>query len=508
MTSALPGPYLVLRETHCAGLLLVGDRALKFKKPVDLGFLDFSTRPLRAEACRREVELNQRFSPDVYLGVGEVSLPDGTREPIVVMRRMPDDRRLAHLVTRGVDVRDDLRALARRLAAVHAAGRRRPEIDEQASLHRLRARWEDSFRVVRAHLGPSSPGDVAAAVDEVERLATRFLDGRQVLFDGRVRSGCAVDGHGDLIADDVFCLPDGPRALDCLEFDDRLRFLDRLDDACFLAMDLEHLGAPDLGLFFVDLYAEFSGDDAPPALVHHYIAYRAFVRAKVAFLRGDQGVETSAEIAAYLGVAQRHLAAGAVTLVLVGGPPGSGKTTIGSHVADRLGMVLVGSDRVRKELAGLDPTLPAGAGFGSGLYTDAHTRRTYAELLRRAELLLGRGESVVLDATWTHEDDRRAARLAAERSRADLVEIRCATGPDLARERVETRPAGRDARSDADADVATRLRSAADRWPDACLVDTSGPLAGSVEDAVAAVRPAGVVPRPGPPRRRTFVTPD
>jgi predicted kinase len=424
------------------------------------------------------------------------------------MRRMPDDRRLAHLVTRGVDVREDLRALARRLAAVHAAGRHRAEIDEEASLARLRGRWEDSFRVVRAHLGRSSPDGVVAAVDEVERLATRFLDGRRALFDGRVRAGCAVDGHGDLIADDVFCLPDGPRALDCLEFDDRLRFLDRLDDVCFLAMDLEHLGAPDLGLFFVARYAEFSGDDAPPALVHHYVAYRAFVRAKVAFLRGDQGVETSAEVAAYLGVAQRHLAAGAVTLVLVGGPPGSGKTTIGSHLADRLGMVLIGSDRVRKELAGLDPTAPAAADYGAGLYTGARTRRTYAELLRRADLLLGRGESVVLDATWTHAEDRQAARLVADRSWADLVEIRCATGPASARERIATRPTGRDARSDADADVATRLRAAADRWPDACVVDTSGPLAGSVDAALAAVRPAGVVARLEPPRRRTFVMPD
>ncbi len=508
MTPAVPAPYLELRETHCAGLLLVGDRVLKFKKPVDLGFLDFSTPALRAEACRREVVLNQRFSPDVYLGVGEVSLPDGTREPIVVMRRMPDDRRLAHLVTRGVDVRDDLRALARRLATVHAAGRRRAEIDEEASLPRLRARWEDSFRLVRAHLGPTSPAAVVAAVEEVERLVTRFLDGRRVLLEDRVRTGCAVDGHGDLIADDVFCLPDGPRALDCLEFDDRLRFLDRLDDACFLAMDLEHLGAPDLGLFFVDLYAEFSGDDAPPALVHHYIAYRAFVRAKVAFLRGDQGVETSEEVAAYLAVAQRHLAAGAVTLVLVGGPPGAGKTTIGSHLADRLGMVLLGSDRVRKELAGLDPTAPAAADYRAGLYTDAHTRRTYAELLRRAGLLLGRGESVVLDATWTDEEDRRAARRVAERSWADLVELRCATGADVALERIEARTTGRDVRSDADADVATRLRAAADRWPDAHVVDTSGPVDESVGSAVAAVRPAGVVPRLGPPRRRTFVTPD
>jgi len=106
------GSYLELRETHSAGLLLVGDTALKFKKPVDLGFLDFTSRRTRVAVCEAEVALNRRFSPDVYLGVGDLALPDGRHEPVVVMRRMPDDRRLATLVRAGADVRDDLRRLA------------------------------------------------------------------------------------------------------------------------------------------------------------------------------------------------------------------------------------------------------------------------------------------------------------------------------------------------------------------------------------------------------------
>ncbi len=150
MTASTADPYLVLRETHCAGLLLVGDRALKFKKPVDLGFLDFTTREKRTEACHREVRLNRRFSPDVYLGVAELELPDGTREPIVAMRRMPEDRRLSVLVDRGVDVDDSLRQLARQLAVAHAAGERRADIDTEASAARLTDRWQQSLDQVRA----------------------------------------------------------------------------------------------------------------------------------------------------------------------------------------------------------------------------------------------------------------------------------------------------------------------------------------------------------------------
>ena len=142
---------LALRETHCAGLLLVGDRAYKFKKPVDFGFLDFSTAEKRAHACRREVELNRRFSPDVYLGVADLGLPDGGHEAVVVMCRMPDDRRLATLVRRGS-------RRARRPAQPRPPARRRScplaraDVDAEAALPRLQARGP------RAHVIVSSAG--------------------------------------------------------------------------------------------------------------------------------------------------------------------------------------------------------------------------------------------------------------------------------------------------------------------------------------------------------------
>src|SRR6478672_115956 len=240
------GPYLELRETHSAGLLLVGDTAFKFKKPVDLGFLDFTSPGTRAAVCAAEVTLNRRFSPDVYLGVADLALPDG---------------RLATLVRAGVDVRDDLRRLAHLLAAVHARSERSAAIDHEAGRDRLRARWTQSFEQVRPFTGRWLD---PARTRTVEELTLRFLDGRGPLLAHRVADGCAVDGHGDLLADDVFCLADGPRALDCLEFDDRLRYVDRIDDAAFLAMDLEWLGAPDLGTDFLRWYVELSGDTAPP----------------------------------------------------------------------------------------------------------------------------------------------------------------------------------------------------------------------------------------------------
>ena len=330
------------------------------------------------------MELNRRLAPDVYLGVSSVSgaelppWPAGRRrrpvEHLVVMRRMPDDRRLSTLVRAGAPVRDHLRALARSVAAFHAAARRGPESPPRAAATRSAA----VGRRTSSRYGRSAPVPAPETVDAVDRLAARFLAGRGPLFADRCADGRIVDGHGDLIADDVFCLDDGPRALDCLEFDDKLRYVDGLDDVAFLAMDLERLGRPDLADDWLDAYVEFSGDPAPVALRHHYVAYRAFVRAKVACLRHQQGDAAAATDAAqYADLSLRHLEAGAVRLALVGGLPGTGKTTVGGALADRFGAVLLSSDRLRKELAGLSPTQPAPAAYGEGLYTaDAPTRCT------------------------------------------------------------------------------------------------------------------------------------
>jgi aminoglycoside phosphotransferase family enzyme/predicted kinase len=472
-------------ETHIGVVFFVGDRAYKLKKPVDLGFLDFSTRELRERACRDEVRLNRRFAPDVYLGVSDVPGPDGdVCDHLVVMRRMPADRRLSHLVEEGAPVEDALNDVARILAAWHARAPRGPAVTAHGTRDALHARWRDSFDQVRPFHGDVL--DEAAAV-EIEDLVTAFLAGREPLFDARIADGRVVDGHGDLLAGDVFCLDDGPRVLDCLEFDEALRSLDGLDDASFLAMDLERLGAPGLAERFLGWYAGFAADPAPSSLRHHYIAYRAFVRAKVACLRHEQGgADAAAEARSYAGLALRHLRAGQVGLILVGGLPGTGKTTLAGALADRLGCTLISSDRVRKELAGLAPLDSAAADYGTGLYSPEQTQRTYQELADRAATLLQHGETVVLDASWTSEEARNLLADVADREHAALYALRCDAPEDVTAERMRARPQGL---SDADADIAAAMRANAAPWPEAVAIDTSSSPEKSLEQALAAVRP-------------------
>jgi predicted kinase len=384
-----------------------------------------------------------------------------------------------------------LREVARKLAAWHATAPRGPEISAEGGLDALRGRWTASFSDVRPFHGAVLDPAVAT---EIEHLALRFLDGRMALFDRRVREGRIVDGHGDLIADDIFCLDDGPRILDCLEFDDRLRWLDGLDDAAFLAMDLERLHMNGLARDFLDWYADYSGDPAPASLRHHYVAYRAFVRVKVACLRAAQGDPHAVSVARDLAqVALRHLRAGAVTLVLTGGLPGTGKTSLAGALADQLGWTVLSSDRIRKELTGITPEESAAAPYGEGIYDFPTSERTYTELLDRAETLLGQAESVIIDASWTAGSHRDAAAALAQRTHADLVALRCSVPPETAAERMRDRTGGA---SDADRAIADAMAADEDPWPGAHLIDTRGPVAESLGQALQVVRPHRSASRP------------
>ncbi|GAA0528276.1 AAA family ATPase [Saccharopolyspora thermophila] len=393
-----------ITQSHCAVVVFVGDRAYKVKKPVDFGFLDFSTVAARERACRAELELNRRWAPDVYLDLAQVLDGRGvTCDWLVVMRRMPASRRLSTLIEQGADVRRDVEKLARLVASFHSTARRGPEIDRAGGLSALRRRWVDNFAGTEPFVGTTID---RAEFDEVVGLVLRYLDGRAPLFDERVQRGCVVDGHGDLLADDIFCLPDGPRVLDCLEFDDALRYVDGLDDAAFLAMDLERLGAADLARDFLAWYRRFSDDPGVISLAHHYVAYRAFVRAKVACLRHTQGVpEAAAQARTLITMARQHLRTGQVRLVLVGGLPGTGKTTLAGALADRMGAVLLRTDQIRRELPGA-AGLAAHAGYGRGLYDSSNVHDTYQEMLERTRTLLAHGESVVLDASWSSAAER------------------------------------------------------------------------------------------------------
>lgn len=471
-----------VRRTHSAHLWFLDDIVVKRKRPVELGFLDFRSLESRIEACEREVELNRRLGGDTYLGVADVVDDDDTIvDAAVVMRRLPDEQRLSTRALAGDDLSGCVRQLGRELATFHADQPAAPEADVLASAAAVRTNWEDNLAVLADHPELADPALVADLAHE----ARTWLDGRDDVFAGRIAAGMVRDGHGDLVADDVFCLPDGPRVLDCLDFSERYRIGDVLLDLAFLTMDLQRLGRPDLAAALVDSHESVLGTHHPRPLLHHYIAYRAGVRAKVACLADDPFPQ---DVGPYLDLMAQHLFRARTRLVLVGGLPGTGKSTLAAGLADRLDWVVLRSDEVRKDMLGQGHDLPAGPQGYSARVTAA----TYAELLDRASALLGRGQSVVVDATWSDAVHRDVAAQVAEAAHCELVAVHCTAPGVVARRRVEHR---RGDVSDADSSVHDTMAETFAPWPQAHAIDTDQ---APNEVVVAAMKAIGMTPAMAP----------
>ena len=462
-------------ETHVSSIVFQDGWAYKVKRPVHFEFVDLSTPERRLDICRREVEQNRRFADDVYVGVIEICDSDGAvLDHAVKMRRMPTARRLSLLLQSpephdAVIADDAIRSVARRMAAAHAEAPRSAAINAVATPSALGTLWLRSTTDMRTYV----PGVFGTdALDDVERRVRRYLEGRGDLLAERIRRGLIVDGHGDLLADDIFCLDDGPRILDCLEFDDLLRYGDVLLDIGFLAMDIERLGRADAAEKLIGWYDEYSNEHHPTSLLHHYVAYRALVRSKIAAIRSAEAPEQIAEAGRLLDQCRSHLRSGEVVLVIVGGLPASGKSTVAAAIGAARGWMTIEADAVRKELAGVG-TNPSPAAFGEGIYTAAHTEETYRTLLARAEVALRHGESVVLDASFIHARWRDAAADLAAATHSLFVSVRCEAPTVVREQRLLQRPHDAGHLSDATTEIAKRMATEEEGWTGATRIDTT-----------------------------------
>jgi len=466
-------------ETHISILVFVGDRVYKLRKPVHFDFLDFTDRTVREADCRREVELNRRLAPDVYLGVADIVMDGEPIDHMVVMRALPDERRLATLVRAGGDVDGWLHEVAAQLVAFHARAERSPAISDSATPAALEGQWQDNFAETERFVGSV----LEPAVDhQVRALVQRWLRRYGLMLDARVAEGRVCDGHGDLQAEDVFCIDDGVRILDCVEFSDRLRYGDVCADVAFLAMDLERLGRPDAAKRFVLHYEALACEGLPRPLLHHYVAQRAYVRAKVACLEWEQGVDGADHRARALhALALRHMRRARPAVVLVGGLPGTGKSTLATGLAADTGWSLLRSDEIRRELQpAARSSMPRHAsGPGTGRYSPEAVGSVYEELLARARRLLEQGDPVILDASWIDAAQRAAARRIAQDTRCELMELCCTCDDSIAVARIRGRETTGDD-SEATPPVRDLMARKMDVWPSATTIDTSVDAAAEV----------------------------
>ena len=485
-------------QTHLSHVFLTGQRVYKFRKAVDLGFVCFTARAERNADCLREVSLNRRLAPDVYLGlapllrapvrIGPVAEtlarePGGgpEAEHCVVMRRLPTGRDALTLLSRGALSGAQIERAAALVARFHdreGLGTPAPFRSEEWR-QRCLGPALDNLRLLRA-----APAGlfVEGALARLEAGMRGFAEQHGDRFERRRLAGRAVDAHGDLHLQHLWYERDDaePIAIDCLEFSEALRRIDAAAEVAFPAMDLRYRGATALAERFLRVYAREADDFDLYSVVDYFTSYRAAVRAKVASIAAaDAGIDPAQRARAsesacrHLDLAVQMLGErGAGLLVLVGGIVGTGKSTAAAELAEASGAVAIASDRVRKRLGGLAPTARAGGGIDEGLYDPAHGERVYAGLLERAAPVLDSGRIALLDATWSRAADReRALRFARERrARALFIETRCAAS--VAQERLARREAlGTDP---SDAGPAFHARSAARfeplaEWPAADL---------------------------------------
>lgn len=461
----LAGPGVEIEETHISLVFLARDEVHKVKKAVSLGFLDFSTLKDRERACRAEVELNRRFSPEAYLGVvpvvrdatGRHRLADDQRTAAgeqvvdwaVHMRRLPEERRADRLLAAGELGEAELRRVAETLARFHAAARSDEATAAHATADAVARNVEENF----AQLGTRLERYLTAA--EATELADgqrRFVTAHRELFDRRSREGRSRDGHGDLRLEHVYLdvpgLAEGVTVLDCIEFDERFRYGDVAADVAFLAMDLAHCGRADLAESFLAAYAAASGDYDLYRVVDFYQSYRATVRAKIAaLLAAGPELETAARERAD-GEARRHLLLALACerrpflpagLVAVGGVIGSGKSTVAGAIAAATSAPVVEADRARKQLVGVAPETPLRVAAWSGPYDEATTDGVYRELARSADAVLASGRPVVVDASFRRRSDRLALRRLAAERRVPFLFLECRASRAEIRRRLERR---------------------------------------------------------------------
>ena len=511
-----PADDLRVHRTHISVVLLAGDFAYKLKKPLDLGFLDFSTLEKRREACEAEVRLNRRLAPEVYLGVVPVTPgPDGPRfggegEPLeyaVRMRRLPPEATAAARLERGELDAGPLGRVARRIARFHGEAESGPEIARYGRWEVVAGNARENFEQTAGHVGDVVTAAVHARTRE---LTERELARCRPAIRERADRGVPRDTHGDLLLEHVYLFPDREPPgdvviVDCIEFNDRFRYADPVADAAFPVMDLVVRGRRELARRFADAYFEAADDRGGRDLLELYVAYRAAVRAKVKGIAARQEDAPPEERREARRRARAHWLAALGTLeaperrpalVLVGGLPGTGKSTLARGLADRAGFRVISSDRTRKALAGLPPDADASAPFGRGLYDEGWDDRTYRACLEEADRTLLEGGRALVDASFREERRRRAFVRLARRRTVPVLWLVCRADPGEVRRRLAGR---RDGASDAGPEI---YEEAARRWEEAGdeVRRVTRPVrcdrgeAAAVEAALAHLREAGLAP--------------
>ncbi len=424
---AHPVEHCELVETHISWVILTGRFAYKLKKPVNLGFLDFSSLARRRFFCAEELRLNRRLAPELYLSVvpitGTVEHPRlGCEGPAieyaVKMRQFDQSAQLDRLLAHGELRPHHIDALAQTVSEFHQRIPRAGADSPFGSAEAVQQPVTENFAQIRQSLDEPA---LLTRLDALQAWSRQQSQRLAPLMAQRKADGFVRECHGDMHLRNMALIDGQVVVFDCIEFNENLRWIDIISEVAFVVMDLQDRQQPGLAQRIVDAWLAHSGDYAGLALLAYYQMYRAMVRAKVNSIRLQQADISASEKQAvyreldgYLRLAAGYTETKRPCLIITHGLSGSGKTTHSQAILERLGAIRLRSDVERKRLAGLAAQARAGAAAGAGIYTAEMTRRTYARLAQLAQGIIENGYAVIVDATFLQSPYRESFRQLAE----------------------------------------------------------------------------------------------
>ncbi|EIC29878.1 MULTISPECIES: AAA family ATPase [Methylomicrobium] len=462
-----------LIETHISWVLLTGEYVYKIKKPVDFGFLDFSTLARRRHFCQEELRLNRRLAADWYLEVVPVT---GTYERprmggngaaieyAVKMRQFPTAATLKDRGKSGHFGQNEIDRITDLLADFHARIAKASGDSPYGDSTDIRHWFEENSIHLRPRL--QNPGRIAQ-LQAIEDWGLAEWQAKAGLMEQRKHLGFVRECHGDMHLGNMTRVDGEIVLFDCIEFNPMLRWIDVISEAAFLMIDLLHFGLDALAFRFINRYLQRTGDYRGVALLRYYLVYRALVLAKVSLLRAEQQHDSGlweqnhAEYGVYADLAERFTRMSSPMLLITHGFSGSGKSYYASLLSERIGAVQIRSDIERKRIFGFKADQGTGSAPDSGIYTENATQSTYERLLAEARTVLESGLTAIVDATFLKAAQRAPFRQLASSSGARFRILDFQAADQVLDERIRRRQDRNDA-SEATIEILRRQQQTAE----------------------------------------------
>ena len=441
-----------LIETHISWVILTGNFVYKIKKPINLGFVDFSTLEKRKFYCEEELRLNRRLAPNIYLDVFPIS--GSSENPVlagkeiafeytVKMQQFSHNMQLDQLLARNELRQTMIDSFANLIAEFHQHIDTADSASHFGEPEQVYQPAKENFFQIRELISDKQKVDL---ISKVERWSEATFNEIKIHLAQRKENGFIRECHGDLHLRNLAWHKNKPLAFDCLEFNEDFRWIDVASEIAFLIMDLDVNNQPELSHHFLNKYLELTGDYEACRVLRFYLVYRVMVRAKVDAIRAAQtGIsqqesdEANSAIANYLQLAVTYTHNIAPFIIITHGMSASGKSTITQPLLEKLGAIRIRADVERKRLFNIKAEQNSSADIQQGIYTKEATHKTYLKLLELTGSIIDSGLAVIVDATFSTIEQRSLFKKLASQKQVRFIILNFITSEETLKQRIRNR---------------------------------------------------------------------